>query len=229
MQNGCITRPVQELQNRHKGQDIYLIAGGKSLDYLDLNFFVNKVTVGLNHAYCRFKTSYMVVRDNNFFEDVYAASVEQDAKLIAARMGFLGPVKRVENTPKSENKRMHYTFETEWAGPDGLDLNVIGSDQMIAGMSSVTTALHVCAYLGASNVILCGVDGGRLDGEKYFAGYRDGTAPNVGESAFVRWLGSVEKQIVQVRDRMREVYGCNVVSLNPFINFGLEGHSYEHA
>jgi hypothetical protein len=26
---------------------------------------------------------------------------------------------------------------------------------------------------------------------------------------------------------LKEVYGCNVYSLNPFLNFGLEGHEYE--
>ena len=32
---------------------------------------------------------------------------------------------------------------------------------------------------------------------------------------------------MMVRDRVKEVYGCNIHSLNPFINFKLEGNEYE--
>ena len=33
---------------------------------------------------------------------------------------------------------------------------------------------------------------------------------------------------LQLREKLREVYGCEVYSLNPFVNLGLEGHKYAH-
>jgi hypothetical protein len=35
-----------------------------------------------------------------------------------------------------------------------------------------------------------------------------------------------EKQSVAVKKKLIELYGCNVYSLNPFINYSLEGHKY---
>ena len=40
-------RPIalQDLRNRHAGEDVYLVASGKSLDYIDDSFFHGRVTV----------------------------------------------------------------------------------------------------------------------------------------------------------------------------------------
>jgi len=45
-------------------------------------------------------------------------------------------------------------------------------------------------------------------------------------SSAPKWVGSIETQTLKVKERVKEEYGSNVYSLNPFINFGLEGHRY---
>lgn len=227
MPNGCTINDLSDLKDIHRRQDIWLIAAGKSLDYVDPAFFEDKITVGINHAYCRFITTHLVVRDHNFFADCQQSCAELGIELLAARNGFLGPSKQVPNVPNADGLWL-YQFDTAWAGAEGLDLDVIGSDQMIAGLSTLHTALHVCAYMGARNIILCGADGGELDGAIYFDAYRDGSTPNVQRESFVSWLDRVERQTIQIRERLKAIYGCNVVSLNPFVNFGLEGHKYQH-
>lgn len=39
------------------------------------------------------------------------------------------------------------------------------------------------------------------------------------------WLGLIERDTMELRDALK-ARGVNVYSLNPFINIGLEGHSY---
>lgn len=222
-------RPIRELRGKHAGEDIWLIASGKSLDFVAPEFFANKVTVGLNMAYKRFATTYLVTRDNNFFEAMYAESARQGNVLIAAKRGSRAdrPTEVFVNAPLMSNGRPVYQFDN---GIHTFDLNVIGSDhEMIGGHSSITCALHVCAYLGAANIVLCGADAGMLDGCRHFDGYREQATPGLETTArYLGWLGAVEQQVLATRARLHEVYGCRVVSLNPFVNLGLEGHRYEH-
>ncbi len=107
-------------------------------------------------------------------------------------------------------------------------MSVIGTDMIVVSYSTITSAMHVAAYLGARNIILVGHDCGYVDGKKNFDGYPE---PILGRISgfYDRFLGSIEPQSIAVRERLRDVYGCCIYSLNPFLNFQLEGHSYESA
>ena len=83
--------------------------------------------------------------------------------------------------------------------------------------------MHVAAYLGARNILLCGHDCGSLDGKIAFDGYYDEVKDLI---AKWRMLVRMEEQTVAVREKLHEVYVCRVYSLNPFVNFGLEKHEY---
>lgn len=219
---------IDKLRNRHRGEDIWLIASGKSLDYVSPRFFDNKITLGINHVYSRFECEYLLVRDHHFFSDVYNAAAFQGAVLLAPEYGFVNPTARMKNEASGAIEALWMQFDVNYpVEHNGMDLSVVGTDEIVGGMSTIHTALHMCAYLGAENIIICGADGGLIDGEKFFTGYRDGSTPNVGN--FPAWLSHVEKQTMRLRERLREVYGCEVVSLNPWINFSLEGHTYTHA
>ena len=104
-------------------------------------------------------------------------------------------------------------------------MDVIGTDEMISIRSTITTAMNIAAYMGASNIIVCGADNGSIDGNSYYDGYVEEhwvSAKNNNQ-----WLGGIRDLNIQVRDKIKEIYKCNIYSLNPFWNFGLEGHSYE--
>lgn len=222
-------RPFAELRNVEAGNDIWLIASGKSLDYVEPAFFDNKVAVALNRAYIRFRTKYMMSRDNNFFEEMYQESARRGAVMIAAREGSRAdrPHEMFTNRPEQANGHPVYQFEN---AVHEFDIDVVGSDtETIGGLSSITPAMNVCAHLGAANIILCGADAGMLDGLRNFAGYREGTTPGLEtDERYINWLKAVERQVSIMRSRIWHVYGCRVVSLNPFLNFNLEGHSYVH-
>jgi len=46
-------RSLAELKNRHAGADIWLIAAGASMDFVDPDFFDGKITVGVNAVHRR--------------------------------------------------------------------------------------------------------------------------------------------------------------------------------
>ena len=47
---------------------------------------------------------------------------------------------------------------------------------------------------------------------------------NIGE--YKEWLTKIETQTIDLKRMLKKKYNCNIVSLNPFINFNLEGNKY---
>ena len=46
-------KKISELKEIHTGEDVWVLAAGPSMNYLDPSFFENKVTVGVNRI-CKF-------------------------------------------------------------------------------------------------------------------------------------------------------------------------------
>ena len=45
---------MESYKNIHKDETIYIIGSGKSVDYLNISFFSNKITIGINQSYKKF-------------------------------------------------------------------------------------------------------------------------------------------------------------------------------
>ena len=106
-------------------------------------------------------------------------------------------------------------------------LKTIGSDIMAAKKSSITSIMNVAAYMGAKNVILCGHDCGTINGDLYFNGYIEDDWVSAGNWGGINeWMGSIEIQSQKVRRYLMEKYNCNIHSLNPFLNLGLEENKF---
>jgi hypothetical protein len=89
--------------------------------------------------------------------------------------------------------------------------------------SSITSAMHFAAYLGAKNIILVGHDCGEIDGQSWVKdyGYETGNPSEMAEAKQRNY--AFENQSIAVKQRLKELYKCNIYSLNPFINYNLEG------
>lgn len=209
-------KPVSELKDKHSGQDVWVIASGPSTGFVGPEFFDNKITIGVNRIWSYFKTTYLVVKELVVLQE----AIRSGSKVIASKhnCGNLG-------YPESRAKGEWYFFEHHENGLESVDLDVIGTDKIVVSYSTITSAMNLAAYMGAANVILVGHDCGSIDGMMNFDGYPDNLMKS--ESFYRDFLSKIEPQSLAVRDRLQVIYGCNIYSLNPFLNFGLEGHDYE--
>ena len=122
-----------------------------------------------------------------------------------------------------------YVFDSG-ISDDNIGLQCISkkSDRMVAIRTTLNTCIHIAAYMGAKNIMICGKDEGKINGNLYYRGYVKDKWPDAGNwKGIEHWLYLTEKNTRMVRDKVREVYDCNIHSLNPFINFKLEGNEYE--
>ena len=191
-----MNKNITDLKNKHKDEDIWIILAGSSMDYINTDFFNNKITIGQNQVYKHYPCNYVVMKDC-MEEPRFPRSIEE--------------LDRLEKT---------LIYCEYYKGYSTNQKNVV--------KSTVTSLMHIAAYMGAKNIILCGHDCGKLNGNLYYEGYMEKdwvSAENW--SGINSWMGSLQKQTQLVRKYLMENYNCNIHSLNPFLNFGLEGNRYE--
>jgi hypothetical protein len=217
----CDPHEITELRDHHRGEDIYVVASGPSMDFVDPEFFANKVSIGLNDTYDHFPTTYLVRKEAAGAQE----ALESGIPLIVSEHDRGNPL-RARTLLRGSYFRFGHGFNLD-GGP--IDLDVVGTDRMVVSWSTITSAINVAAYMGAANIVLCGHDCGRLDGRSNYTGYHDGKFVEIpfDDDTYRNWLAQIEQQTITVRERIREVYGARIYSLNPFVNLGCEGHRYE--
>lgn len=207
-----------KLMGIHAGQDIWVIASGPSAGFVDPGFFDGKITIGVNRVWTKFETDYLVVKEGA----VLQAAIAAGAKVVASKHNC-GTIAYAENRAKT-NGVDYYVFEHADNQVEQPDLSVIGTDKIVVSFSTITSAMHLAAYMGAANILLVGHDCGTIDGKTNFDGYPDNLMRS--EKFYRDFLSRIEPQTRMVRDQLMAVYNCRVYSLNPWINLGLEDHDY---
>jgi len=211
-------KPISELKNIHEGHDLYVVASGASAGYIEQSFFDNKIAIGVNQVWKRFSNmDYIVRKEGKWMDAAQTASKSMGFKMIVSRHSCGTPTYEI-------NKIGDYMFDHLENNLQIINLDAIGTDKIVVSYSTITSAIHIAAYMGAANIIVIGHDCGTLDGQINFPGYGEAIA---GADFYRQFITQIEPQTVALRERLKEVYGCNIYSLNPFINFGLEGHKYE--
>jgi len=225
-----LPRSIVGFKGRHAGEDIYIIAAGASCDYIDPSFFDGKVVIGVNRVFRKFRCDYVIMKEYGG-----AAWIEELDKSKAIPIiskwdsGNIKQGKQRLNTDYFRNPQCIY-FDHLENTREVVDLSVIEDDtgKLVVSYSSITTAMHLAAWLGARNILLVVHDCGTLDSKENFEGYNDANTimPWREPGEYRAWLGKIESQTVAVRNQIRGKYALNIYSLNPFVNFGLEGHLY---
>jgi hypothetical protein len=93
------------------------------------------------------------------------------------------------------------------------------SGQLTIGSSSIHGAMHLAAHMGAKFIVLVGADCGQLGGKDRADGYPAGDS---------HWA-LYEQHLREMKKRLWDVYSCQTYSLNPFVNYSLEGVSFRGA
>ena len=217
-------RPLSELKDRHRGNDIWVIGSGASLDYVNQDFFSNKITIGVNRVNIKFDCDYIVAKDTRGFSELL--KFRKKAKFIVSQFEY-GDVGTTLNHIDTE----HWIFEhPSKKSKQRPNLSSIRGDQIVVSHSTITSAMHIAAYLGAENIIICGHDCGTIDDQTCFDGYHKQVAPIQGnEAGYFEWLAGIEAQSLEVVAWLTQRYSVEIHSLNPFLNFNLDGHLFESA
>lgn len=211
-------------RDRFAGQDVYVLGSGPSLNHMDLrSFLAGKVTVSTNHGcmtrvdsvdYLVTKYHRHAVEYRQWWPHIPTVTMRDD----------LGSIGSGELPAGSGCIILDHTqnLGEEWTPA----LWPTDPDHFIATHSSICTAMHWAAYLGAANIVLIGHDCGWIDDAGRVPEYRsqaDGVPDDDGDHPLWR---SFDRQSQMVKAELQARYGCNVVSLLPFINANMEGHHW---
>jgi hypothetical protein len=222
-----MSKPLTELKNKYLGQDIWIILAGSSMDYVSQDFFKNKIVLGANQVYKHYKCNYIIMKDCMEMPR-YTRSIEQleskNIPLIHSEY-FLGDDNKEKNIAKHSNA--YYFKHNSKKNSFSYGLENLSDKEIISSKSTVTSIMHIAAYMGAKNIMLCGHDCGRLDGNLYYEGYMEKDwISSENWSGISNRINEIENETLKVRSYLMEKYNCNIHSLNPFLNFSLEEHKF---
>ncbi len=222
------TLKLESLKDKHKDKDIYVIGSGPSMSYIDPTFFQSKIVVCVNHTICHVKNGpnlepasiYLVTKEPCKFMN----------HMLKKRNGIMVTCERHSGVPKNKPNTILHPKQTAifQSGNMSSLKNTKQNTHLIRTSSTITTAIHFAAFAGAKNIILVGHDCGTIDGHVHVEEYRKTTAV-IKENRYGKWMGQkkVEQTTLSVKNALKTFWDVNVYSINPFINLGLEGHTYQ--
>lgn len=208
--------PLSMLKGVGRGETAYVLGSAASMDYVDGSFFDGKTVFGCNYVYKKFPVTYTVSKDLHEHELIEA---KKKTTVIISKHPAGDPryEPRIVDGVFSFPHRPNLCTSIEW--------DLMTDDEITVSWSTITSALHVAAYMGYKDIFLMGVDGGRLDGKLNYSGYANHDADN--EKWYESWVPQILDQTIFLRDKLKEKYKCNIMLVSPFINFRLEGHEFQ--
>jgi hypothetical protein len=212
---------------RHRGKDVYVLGSGATVDYIDPVFFRDKIVIGVNNAaerlglYTIGGLNTHVYAHTHYHVDATSLATAHPAHTVFAPLGDQG----FQGLPAEADRKRNIVYYPHQ--PTKYDFNVDDAwppaGGLIVGSTSTHGAMHLACVMGAANVILVGLDCGFLDGKANHGAYRSGDLVN---NDAAMWLARWNEHLGLVANKLRDVYGVRVVSINPFVNLNLEGHTW---
>jgi hypothetical protein len=230
---------LSDYKNKHEGEDIYVLASGKSYDYYPSTFFDNRVTIGVNQMSQLRPCTYAVRKEiapgcidtalNGFLANVLFLSVGTGGDAGTANQQLMEQPEHNHLLSTGRVVLFNHAKNVRIV-PNRLPTD---PNTLVVSWSTVTTAIHLAAHMGARAVYLVGHDCGTLDGELNCTGYHtiQTLRPKWGAGGrrverYTSWLHAIEKDTSKLRGLLSDLYGCHVVSLSPFVGLGMEEHTY---
>ena len=204
---------LEDLRGKHEGETVWVIGSGPSLSFTDPEFFSDKITISINYSakLHGFVPTYLFshyhrVVSEALHPDSVGVTLERDT---VTHQPFRDRPDNVCVYPHAYDSALGTTWDPFKHQP------MPGS--LVYGSSSLHGGMNLGAFLGAKFLMLVGADCGTIDGNHRIANYPDGDKP---------WA-IYELHNRKMKQWVKENYGCDVYSLNPFLNFNLEGHRFE--
>jgi hypothetical protein len=204
--------PLADLRGIYRGQDAYILGSGRSLDFYQPSFLAGRLTIAVNDG------ALNAVPDARFIVTKYHEHAftyrdkYPDAGIVVSRMQH-GHEELIEDERDLIVVDTNVNTMHAWEAKDFPT----DPDLLVASWSSITTAMHFAAVLGARALFLVGADCGAIDGRERCDGYEDNHDQ-------ARFWPVFEQQTREVARLLLARFGCPTVSLSPFVNPNLDGH-----
>lgn len=225
-------RPVSDLYDRHRGEDIYVVGTGASMRVFPIEFLADKVTIGLNMAWRDAPVRYGITIGPHLNVPEFIAGEDPHPEITWITKADKA---RAVLTPEqfAHADAHFYRFEAD-GRPNSqpleeptdsgriLDWVRRPTGNFLYQWSSISqTAVNLAANLGAANVILVGCDNCAL---------LDNHHAHVQHT---KWLGAEPDRryaqyyegLAEVRSALRE-RGINVISVSPFLKLDAPGADF---
>lgn len=209
-------KSISELKLANNGHDVYVLGSGPSLNYINPEFFYGKVTVGVNKVYKHFPCTYVVIHHQEHGQDI----IDSGRTLVVSETDkcLPGPLLKYEGE--------YYQYKHKIQGYANIDYSLLDSDDgLVIGETTIINALSFAYFIGARNIVLCGVDCGTIDDRVNFEGYYT----DLDEKQLRRVRSNALSNYPRVLEfaRLLRKKNIGVHSLNPFVNLALEGHTWK--
>ncbi len=207
-----------DYQGVHDGETVYVFGSGATLNYLAPSFFDDKICVATNFCGSVFGLGRYYVFSHYHADAVSEALLDETVCVFTPQRehgtdaDFLGFLPKVVTFPTTTG-RPGASFN-----PSGKDWPTL-DNSLVIGSSSIHGATHLAAHMGAKFIVLVGADCGTLGGRDRVDGYVPGDS---------QWV-LYEQHLRAMKQRLWDVYSCQTYSLNPFVNYSLEGTQYRGA
>ena len=115
------------------------------MNFISNNFFRNKVTIGINNATCKFSCDFIITKEpEELFENK-----PNDSNIIISKYKY-GMTDQKENPYKKNNIVFDHPHNE---GKIKLDTIDVDEDYVAVSHSTLSSAIHIAAIAGASNII----------------------------------------------------------------------------
>lgn len=212
---------LADLEGLHRGETVWVLGSGPSLSYIEPSFFADKVTIGVNLVTQQYApTTYSVTKYHELAQQLIDAGVaaERATRVVVSLHQHGNCAKPTTDLDRPDC----WVFEhNDNPGEDLSRWTWPADGGLVSSHSSIGSALHLAAHLGARFCVLVGHDCGVIDDEQHIRGYTRAT-----RDALWKQYPSFERQSILIKQELHQRYGMEVHSLNPFINFNLEGHRF---
>ena len=200
---------LRPLMDKHKGETIYIVGTGPSMQFFPVPFLKDKITIGLNDAWQYLTLDYcLTIHPETMPKDYLKYS---QTKWVTKRKDWL-------QSPTYDQVEKTYWFKNTNKEKVTDLSNVTNQDDMslYVGHGIQTGALCLAAWMGARTAILVGCDMNALGGDHH------------AHDTHTQFYGLSEADVydeyyqntARVRSLLREHNNMNVLSLNPFLGLG---------
>jgi len=207
---------VTELKDTRTGEDVFVIGSGNSLQYIAKAIFYDSVTIGVNAGWSHHldAVDYLVTKYHalamGWKDSPRVGHVVVTRGTRGHHHGYLKDHPELYLADHNDNPVERFTLQDWPKHPDHL----------VASHSSITTAMHLAAYMGARRIFVVGADCGVIDGEMNVKGHDR-------KQTTLETLQSFDRQNAMVKAALEERYDTHVLSVSPWVTPNMTGHRFE--